>query len=163
MDATILEENNREAENNNQEEDVAANHIVKIEEKIIRVIAKIRQGRSRPCYQNIHTLVNRGNEFDESVETIKYILQGMIDKSILYVKGDEGKESIYVSNDEPQIITESLEISEDCAIKSVINEQFIYTLKDIIKKECTSQINNDCFIKSLTNLIKNEVRSFKWE
>ena len=30
-------------------------------------------------------------------------------------------------------------------------------MKDIIKKECTSQINNDCFIKSLTNLIKNEV------
>ena len=57
--------------------------IKKFEETIVRVITKIRDGRTRPSYQNILTLVNRGNEFNESMELIKSILHEMIDNNDL--------------------------------------------------------------------------------
>ena len=56
------------------------------------------------------------------MKSIKSIWHDMIDKSILYIKGDEGKESFYVYNGEKSDnITESLNMTENCAIKRVIN------------------------------------------
>ena len=67
----------------------------RLEEIIIRIILKIKKSRSRPCYQNILTLVNRGGN-TLSLENVKELLNNIVETNLICDKGKEGSESFYV-------------------------------------------------------------------
>ena len=118
---------------NDEERNNGIDNIKKLEEKIIRVIKKIRDGRSRPCYQSILTLVNRGGEFTLSMDYLKGVLCDLVSKNLIYFKGDEGNESFYVSTE--HFSTSNSGITDDLTLKgdevnNYINEQFLSTLKN---------------------------------
>ena len=52
----------------------------KLEISILKIIMKIRSSRSRPCYQNILTHLNRGEYKDRQIDDLKSVLEGMIEK-----------------------------------------------------------------------------------
>ena len=52
----------------------------KLEIFVIKIITKIRRSRSRPCYQNILTQLNRGEYKDLQMDDLKSVLDGMIEK-----------------------------------------------------------------------------------
>ena len=57
-----------------------------VEERIKNIIIKIRQGRSRPCYQNIKV----------QMDSLKTVLSDLVERNVLEMKGDTDKESFYV-------------------------------------------------------------------
>ena len=70
-----------------------------LEDRIMNIIIKIRQGRSRPCYQNILNYVNRG-DIKVEMETLKNILNDLVERNVLKIKGDNDKESFYIVDSE---------------------------------------------------------------
>ena len=55
---------------------------IKLEGRIKTVILKIKGKRSRPCYQNILTHINRDNCNDKLVmEDLLLILKGMVEEN----------------------------------------------------------------------------------
>ena len=74
---------------------------MQLEEKIKQVIVKIKEKRSRPCYQNILTFINRDTRGNKKVELdyLVDVLKGMIDKNIIVNMGKEGKESFNLITD----------------------------------------------------------------
>ena len=84
-------------------------NIKQLEDKIVRVITKIRESRSRPCFQNILTFVNRGGEFNIDMDNLKDVANIMIDKKIIYVRGNEGKESFYIMSDDDIISDDDID------------------------------------------------------
>ena len=65
-----------------------------LENRVVNIIKKIRDSRSRPSAQNILEFIKRGAEFSINMETLKGILCVLTERSIIYdgVKG--GQESI---------------------------------------------------------------------
>ena len=99
----------------------------------VKVITKIRNGRSRPCYQNIQTHLNRGEYNDLQMDDLKSVLDVMLGKNILQKIGEQN-ESFYVTeetenlkNDETNESTKSLE--------SFVNEEFYSVIINRIKLE----------------------------
>ena len=104
-----------------------------LEKAIIKVITNIRIGRSRPCYQNIQTHLNRGEYKDLQMDDLKSVLDVMLEKNIPRKIGEQN-ESFYVTeetenlkNDETNESTKSLE--------SFINEEFYSVIINRIKLE----------------------------
>ena len=58
------------AESNENDEILQTIRDTKLEKCIVGVIRKIRKGRNRPCFPNVHTLVNRGGK-NISMERLK--------------------------------------------------------------------------------------------
>ena len=120
-------------------------NIKQLEDKVVRVITKIRESRSRPCFQNILTFVNRGGEFNIDMDKLKDVANIMIDKKIIYVRGNEGKESFYIMSDD--------DISDDDIDETINDKEALETEGEM------EQYINDTFHKTLLNLIKQEVRN----
>ena len=57
-----------------------------LEKNILKVITKIRNGRSRPCCQNIQT--HRGEYKDLQMDDLKYVHDSMLEKNILQKIGE---------------------------------------------------------------------------
>ena len=110
----------------------------RLEENIIRIILKIKKSRSRPCYQNILTLVNRGGN-TLSLENVKELLNNMVEQNLICDKGKEGTESFYVL--EGETYTSDDENAETMDSENpVINEKFYDTIMNKIKVEVKSAI-----------------------
>ena len=126
------------------------------EEIIKRVILKIRKSRSRPCYQNILNLVNRGGEFHLEMDELKKIINEMVKKNIIVDKGKNGNESLYITS---EIITDAdLTDNEDddieslSEIESFINEKFNHVLLNKIKSEIVSALSDKSFLDNVKRI-----------
>ena len=53
------------------------------------------QGRSRPCYQNSLNFINRG-DIKVQMDSLKTVLNDLVERNVLEMKGDTDKESFYV-------------------------------------------------------------------
>ena len=113
---------------------------VQIEERIKPVIWKIKASRSRLCYQNILTSVNRGGcEMD--MDELKEILNAMIDSKMICNIGKEGNESFKIYEEEnfqsmDEVFSQTSEIPEPTNnLEHYINTQFYETLITRIKTE----------------------------
>ena len=82
-------------ESNNFVDDSQNIEDAKIEKCVMGVIHKIKNSRSRPCFQNILTLVNRGGK-NLTIEHLKEIIKSMINKNMISDKGKEGCESFFI-------------------------------------------------------------------
>ena len=83
------------AESNDFVDDSQNIEDAKIEKCVMAVIRKIKNSRSRPCFQNILTLVNRGGK-NLAIEHLKEIIKSMINKNMISDIGKEGCESFFI-------------------------------------------------------------------
>ena len=113
----------------------------RLEEIIIRIILKIKKSRSRPCYQNILTLVNRGGN-TLSLENVKELLNNMVEKNLICDKGKEGSKSFFVLEGETYTSDDENAETMDSEnpITTYINEKFYDTIMNKIKVEIKSAI-----------------------
>ena len=120
------------------------NETIKLEERIKRIIIKIKEKRSRPCYQNILTFINRGSSEEIlEMEELIVILNSMLEKKVIFNMGKEGKESFNVStelNNESEENLDLLDVSTE-SLEKYINEEFYLTLINRIKSEVKMAVN----------------------
>ena len=119
-------------------------NVAKIEKRVMGAIRKMKKSRSRPCFQNVHTLVNRGGN-DISMEQLKDVIKLLLEKKLICDKGKEGSESFFIlenilSNEEASDEEASDEEASDDTrnenlIEAYINEKFYETLVNKIKGE----------------------------
>ena len=145
--------------------------ILRLEEIILRIIKRIRESRSRPGFQNILTFVNRGGEFNLSMDYLKNILCKMVDENKICIKGKEKSESFYILDKTEEIKpvdvkdkTEEIKPVDikdasklDNSIHDYINEQFHVTLAAMIKREVNVQLNVLDNKEIFRELIKDEI------
>ena len=68
-----------------------------LEIRIVKIIKKIRDFRSRPCAQNILEVVDRGGEFTLDAENLKGMLYGLMERNVIYDGGKGELESLYIT------------------------------------------------------------------
>ena len=91
-----------------------------LENRVVNIIKKIRDTRSRPCAENLLEFIKQGGEFSINMENLKGILCGLIERSIIYDGGKGGLESFYVTA-EQEVMT--CDVSSDvCGNKTNNNE-----------------------------------------
>ena len=84
-----------------------------LEDMIIRIVEKFREKRSRPCYQNIFSQLNKEGRII-GMEDLQVFINNMIHTGLLIKKGADGKESFYLNHEENIKITcEPAELSEE--------------------------------------------------
>ena len=120
------------------------NETIKLEERIKRIIIKIKEKRSRPCYQNILTFINRGSSEEIlEMEELIVILNSMLEKKVIFNMGKKGKESFNVSTEltnESEENLDLLDVSTE-SLEKYINEEFYLTLINRIKSEVKMAVN----------------------
>ena len=127
-----------------------------LEDRIVKIIGKIREKRCRPCYQNIYTkLIQGGKEIN--MDDLKVFIGNMIQSGLLIDKGGTDKESFYLNNGESdidQVEFEDSELQNNFNISSsegFFNEQLYQSLlirintevKTAVKLEMSNLINDD--------------------
>ena len=115
---------------------------------ITRLIYKIKNNHSRPCLQNIHHHLNRGNYKIEMAELEK-IIGGMISSDKIRDVGKSGAESYRVttSNDKPlEVTSENVDVVEDDD-KDVVASSFEPFIDELDEK-----------FDSIMNRIKSELK-----
>ena len=119
-----------------------------LEKTIIKVITKIRKGRSRPCYQNIQTHLNRGEYKELQMEDLKSVLNGMLEKNILQKIGEQN-ESFYVTDETDY--HKNVEINESTeSLESFVNEEFYSVIFNRIKMEVKVAVEKALDVNSLS-------------
>ena len=101
-----------------------------LEDRILKIIAKIRGKRCRHWYQNIHTKVNHGRK-DVNLDDLKVFIGNMVETGLLVDKGVIEKESFYLNNGGRNNGQEELAIEEEVqnyninipSIEKYINEK----------------------------------------
>ena len=102
----------------------------KLEISIIKIITKIRSSRSRPCYQNILTHLNRGEYKDLQMDDLKSVLEGMNEKNTIKKNGEQN-ESFFVIEE-----TDVLEHNENNeSLESFVNDEFYSVITNRISLE----------------------------
>ena len=133
-----------------------------LEHCVVKIILKIKKNRNRPCYQNILTLVNRGG-IDINMDSLKEILNNMIENGLLRNNGKEGRESFCVideqNNDSADVMEErSLEDgSNEENTEDILTEYGGSNENNIISESLKSYIN-DKFYETLINKVKSKVK-----
>ena len=68
-----------------------------LEDRILRIVEKIRQQRNRPCIDNITTCLNRGGRSMEKGQ-VSVFIKHLIDSKILINTGNADKESYRIAD-----------------------------------------------------------------
>ena len=152
-----------------------------VELLITRLITKIKNNHSRPCLQNIHHHLNRGNYKIEMAE-LEDIIDGMIQSDKIRDIGKNGAESYRITtlNDKPlEDVSDNDNPLEDdpdkedvSSLESYINEKFYDIITNRIKSEIKLQLspvstrisdNNDdamiTILKDQVDFLKKELES----
>ena len=132
------------------EKDLNSYEISILEDRIKNVILKIRNGRSRPCYQSILNHVNRG-DLKVEMESLKTVLNNLVERSVIKIKGDNGKESFYVvDSEDTSFTTEEIDVNDhieyetsSTSAEHLIQEKFHETLINMIKVEVKKELSNN--------------------
>ena len=124
-------------------------HDEKLSNAIIRTMKRIKGNRSRPCYQNILTSLDRHFKIDLQMEELKCITRKLIDENIIQNNGKEGMgEYFNIVNGKQETLPDKRNVQEDTnsdSLENLINfvdERFFNTLTDFIKTH-----DNVIFIK----------------
>ena len=92
---------------------------------IMKIITKMRTSRSRPCYQNILTHLNRGEYKDLQMDDLKSVLEGMIEKYTIQKNGEQN-ESFYVI-EETNVLEHDENNESTKSLESFVNDEFLFS------------------------------------
>ena len=121
-----------------------------LENRIVRIVSKIKKNRNRPCYQNIFTMLDRGGKAIE-MDELKECINNLVERSILLNKGnDERGESFCLGSFLDTVDTEinnidvdnSISTETESVLENFINESFYNTLINKIKDEVKIAVFN---------------------
>ena len=138
-----------------------------LEDRILRIVSKIKSNRNRPCYQNIHAMLSRGGK-EISADDLKVFLNNLVDNGLLENKGGIDRESFSLANesfDRPEndiLVTDntcntsSLQDFIDGKFYEIILNRINDEVKKSVKSEMESYANNINVIKSSNELSKDK-------
>ena len=147
-----------------------------LEKRILNIVEKITNNRNRPCYQNVHTFLTRGDFIIDDRE-FKIFIDDLLEKGILINIGTVEKESFRLgsppivedsepgkdenkNNDEIFINTENLSTNEKSSVNDFNNYKFYETLVERIKCEvikCVESKLGDYGISNIPRVINDPV------
>ena len=143
-----------------------------LEDRIVKIIAKIREKRCRPCYQNIYTQLNQGGK-EININDLKVFIGNMVENGLLINRGCLEKESFYLNNGERNNVQDESEAESEVqnninsppienyinspSIENYINEKFHDTLINLINTEVKKAVKLE--LQTLTNDDKIECRN----
>ena len=119
-----------------------------LEDRIVRIVSKIKKNRNRPCYQNIFTMLVRGGKAIE-MDELKEFINNLVERSILLNKGnDERGESFclgsFLDTEINNIdVDNSISTETESVLENFINESFYNTLINKIKDEVKIAVFNE--------------------
>ena len=61
-----------------------------LENRILKIILKIKKNRNRPCFQNIHSMLERGGR-NITMEDLELFIEKLIEKKYIGKQRDFGK------------------------------------------------------------------------
>ena len=147
-----------------------------LEKRILNIVEKITNNRNRPCYQNVHTFLTRGDFIIDDRE-FKIFIDDLLEKGILINIGTVEKESFRLgfppivedsepgkdenkNNDEIFINTENLTTNEKSSVNDFNNYKFYETLVERIKCEvikCVESKLGDYGISNIPRVVNDPV------
>lgn len=122
-----------------------------LENRILNIVAKIKNNRNRPCYQNIQTMLERGDKILNKDDLVIFI-DSLVEKKLLINKGGAGKESFYLHDS-------SFENNTDAGINIDTETNILENIKNNLLLGETLDEIDDSFYNTLKKLIKDEVVS----
>ena len=113
-----------------------------LEERVIKVISRIRKNRSRPCFQNILSFMNREGT-DLTMDDLKIVLNNLISRDAVVNKGTDDHDSFYVLEKEISSETDALKIhiESNTEIENIVSDKFYDTLTNKIKLEVKTAVD----------------------
>ena len=120
-----------------------------LENRIVKIVSKIKSNRNRPCYQNIQTMLERGEKIISMDHLVKFI-DSLIEKKLLMNKGDAGKESFC-------LVESSVENNIDAGCKIDDEIKLLDNIKNNILLGETLDEIDDRFYNTIKKVIKDEV------
>ena len=132
-----------------------------LEKRILKIVERIIKNRNRPCYQNIQTLLNRG-DFVIDCTKLNIFIDNLVEKGVLRNVGTAEKESFRLvnssENDGPSFISSQGEF-KNADIFNITEDIFNIT-DEKMSTNSTSSLNefiNTKFYETLIERIKCEV------
>ena len=144
-----------------------------LESRILNIVSKIKNNRNRPCYQNIQTMLERGDKIIGMEDLVNFV-DSLIDKKLLINKGAAGKESFCLFESSPEnnidnnIDAENKIEAETKLLDKIkdnhllgetfeeLDNSFYYTLKKVIKDEVVSAVRSEIKNHALRNNSKDD-------
>ena len=126
------------------------------EQRLIRIIKRIKNNRNKACYQNILAFALREDK-DATMENIKVTINNLLHRNII-TNTNNGKidmESFKLVADENlETLEAETQVDTNCkSLENFINLKFYETLVDKIKDEVKNAINESSLLKANTNSI----------
>ena len=123
-----------------------------LEDRILKIVGKLRGKSVRPCYQNIHCKLNQGGR-NLSMDDAKVFINNLVEAGLLLNKPRKDKESFYLNsggennlcNRDESFTNSEMDISQNqdiASLESFVNEQFYDTLINRIKSEVNIAVNS---------------------
>ena len=122
-----------------------------LEDRIVKIIMKIRNSRSRPCVQNILDFINQLNLLKED---LKCILCGMVERNKIYDGGKEGQESYYVTKADDNDVNKL-----GAEINPIEIIEFNLEASKIVEDDSSKLVNNES-VKKNSNGNLESMKSF---
>ena len=99
-----------------------------LENRILKIIYKIREKRNRPCFQSIHAKLTQGGK-DINIDDLKVFVENLVNTGLLINKGSAGKETFYVANEEHNLPNGDPPPDNNIShVESFIDKKFYETL-----------------------------------
>ena len=146
------------------DETILVKDVEHAEEIIKEGIYAIRKSCSRPSYKNILSYVNGSDEFNLNMPSLKNIMNSMIEKDIIYMKGKKGSESFYVtenSGEDPQV-SELNKLENVNFLENFINDQFYKVIVNKVKDDVLLHLTeNNLLNAKVEHLMEQRLLSAK--
>lgn len=132
-----------------------------LEDRILKIVTKLRSKSVRPCYQNIHCKLNQGGR-EISMDDTKVFIDNLVEAGLLLNKPRKDKESFYLNNGgennsvfDESVINSDINISNQSinSLENFINEQFYTTIINRIKSEVNIAVKTEIKHSKLNELI----------
>ena len=146
----------------NVEDEVSFKYDQDLENRILKIVMKIKKNRNRPCYQNIQTMLERGGKIISTEDLITFI-DSLIEKKVLENNGTVDKESISLTNlplennfDDEQNSFDNIKnnILWDASMDD-LDDKFYNTLIKLIKDEVKSVITSEINANASNNILNH--------
>lgn len=148
-------------------EEVSFTYDQDLENRILKIVAKIKNNRNRPCYQNIQSMLERGGK-KISTDDLTVFIDSLIEKKLLVNNGSANRESFRIvdesiaNNVDAEHNNDIEDIQNDILLKDTLDyldDKFYNTLIKLIKDEVKSAVSSSQVNDTSKNLI-NDVKTF---
>ena len=131
-----------------------------LEDRIIKIVEKIKKNRNRPCYQSIMSMLEKGGK-SISMDDLENFIKSLVESKLLRNIGSVDKESFCLplgSNNDDGFSDQN----KDCNILSEasideINDKFYETLLHLIKKEVANVIKSELDVYVANKFSDNDI------